>query len=131
MRQRDNSDNSQSSLSMWHKGPQVLEDDDSVTIYKSERIGIPNRVMERYFEDYDGIRFYATEDRTKIALEPCDFDDPNAYKLQTGSTGSKGMVTASSFLEHIGVDFEETKELPAEWDSENGVLMISINNVDA
>lgn len=130
MEQEHNNSNSQSNLNMWHKGPQVLEDDDSVTIYKSERIGIPNRVMERYFEDYDGIRFYATEDRTEIALEPCEFDDPNAYKLQTGSTGSKGMVTASSFLEHIGVDFEETKELPAEWDSDKNVLMVNITNVN-
>ena len=115
---------------MWHKGPQVLEDDDSVTFYKSERIGIPNRVVERYFGNHDGIRFYATEDRKKIALEPCDFDDPNAYKLQNSGTGSKGMVTASSFLEHIGVDFEETKEVPAEWDDEKGVLMVNIDDGD-
>lgn len=119
---------SQSELKMWHKSPQVLEDDDSITIYKSERIGIPSRVIERYFSDHNGVKFYATGDRDKIALQPCSLDDPNAYKLQVGNTGSKAMVTASSFLEYIGVDYDETVEIPAEWDDDRNVLLVNISD---
>jgi hypothetical protein len=84
--------------------------------------------MERYFDDYQGVRFYATKDRKKIGLEPCGSDEQNAYKLQTGSAGSKGMVSASSFLEHIGLEFEKTKEIPAEWSEAEGVLLVDISN---
>jgi hypothetical protein len=125
----DETGESQEELMMWHKGPQVIEDDDSVTIYRSERIGIPKRVMDRYFDDRDGLRFFVTKDRKKIGLQPCDFEDENAYKIQT--TGNKGMVNASSFLEHVGIDFDESIERPAEWDTEREVLLVDVSGEEA
>lgn len=122
-------DGPQKKKSKWLKRHQMLDEEDTITIYKSGKIGLPEKVVERHFHNREGVEFWVSEDRGTIWLEPCDSDRDDAYKLSEGANMAKLTINAGAFLDYIGLDVDEAVDLPAEWEENEG-LRVEISDID-
>lgn len=125
----DDVDKPQKKKSKWLKRSQMLDEEDTITIYKSGKIGLPEKVVQRYFGDKEGVEFWVSEGRDTIWLEPSNSDEEDAYKLSEAANMVKLTINASAFLEYIGLDVDEAIDLPAEWDEDEG-LRVDISDID-
>lgn len=124
----DDEDKPQKKKSKWLKRSQMLDEEDTITIYKSGRIGLPEKVIQRYFDHKDGVEFWVSDDRDTIWLEPSNSDKEDAYKLSESANMAKLTINASAFLEYIGLDVEEAIDLAAEWEEDEG-LRVDISDI--
>ena len=65
-------------------------------------------------------------DTKKIAIRPIAKRDPRAYRLKYGEKGNGAGFSAKTFFDHIGLDFSESRPMPAHWDDDQDMLVIDV-----
>lgn len=70
-------------------------------------------------------------DNRRFAIRPIFKRDPRAYPIRFGKIGSQGnqevaTINAKSFLDDIGVDYSETRQYPAQWNEQEGILEVPL-----
>ncbi|OFW00709.1 MAG: hypothetical protein A3G20_02415 [Acidobacteria bacterium RIFCSPLOWO2_12_FULL_59_11] len=58
------------------------------------------------------------KERGKIAFRPITRKDARAYRVTFGPKGNYAMFSAKTFMEHIGLDYSETRIVPLTWTDE-------------
>jgi hypothetical protein len=67
-------------------------------------------------------------EKRKVAIRPIFKKDPRAYSVRYGKAGGSqtGTIGAKTFLDHIGLNYSETRQYVAEWKAEESLLEVTI-----
>jgi hypothetical protein len=65
-------------------------------------------------------------DQKKIAIRPIAKRDQRAYRLKYGDKGNGAGFSAKTFFDHIGLDYSESRPMPASWDVEQDMLVVDV-----
>jgi hypothetical protein len=68
------------------------------------------------------------EENRRFAIRPIFKKDSRAYPMRpaSGKSTAGATINAKSFLDTIGVDISETKQYPAAWNDQEGLLEVEI-----
>lgn len=68
------------------------------------------------------------DDNHQFALRPIFKKDPRAYPVRfaKGKVTAGATVNAKTFLDTIGLDYSETRQYPANWNAEEGLLEVPL-----
>lgn len=93
-----------------------------ISLRKSGGFGINNATLEEYFpEDSEGVVIYYDKENNKVAFEPSEENDDDAYSLSR--TDSGGSVTALSFINRYQLKPEITTQYIPEEDDDGRVVI--------
>lgn len=99
----------------------------SVSLTKLGRFAF-NKAATEHFEK-NAIEFLLLlwdKERRLIGVRPISKKDTRSYQLRTGKKGNGSGFSASTFLDHIGLDYSETRTFPAQWDEHEAMFIIEV-----
>jgi len=105
-------------IEKWSKGKQANTGKEHVAIYTGNQIAIPSAVYERHLSGTEAVKIQYSTNTDEIGIKPSEPDDPNAYKLGSGTK----TVNCKSFLVTYDLTVEETTKHPIE--VESGVIWV-------
>lgn len=100
-----------------------------VTLRKSGTIGISKAAVDEHIPDSDGAVLYYDDEEGRIGIEPVDVeDDPDAYQISFNE--GSATVNGSSFMKRFELVPEETTAYEPEWDDDQELLIIDLDNTE-
>jgi hypothetical protein len=68
------------------------------------------------------------EENRRVAIRPIFIKDPRAYPVKYGNarTTAGATISAKTFFDSIGLDYEETRQYEATWNVQEGLLEIEV-----
>lgn len=100
----------------------------NVAIRSSGQIGLLTGAMNRFKIEkgrHKYIEFYYSEDGNAIGIKPLEEPTNSAIKLRYN--GEAADISAKSFLDKYGIDYEETRRYAAEWDDEREMVIVNLD----
>jgi hypothetical protein len=99
----------------------------SVTATKLGRLSL-NKSATHYFEK-NAVEFVLLlwdAELHKMAIRPIVKKDPRSYRVSYGVKGNGAGFSAKTFLDFIGLDYSESRAMPATWNSDQEILEVDV-----
>ena len=108
-------------------GKRVVTKEPRVTLLKQGNFNFNTGSM-KILKEQEATHLQMLFDRetNRIAFKPCSKETEGAYTLRDAN--GIGAVSGGSFLKFCGLSVpQETRSYPAQWEPEQGMLIISLN----
>jgi hypothetical protein len=99
----------------------------SVTFTKLGRFAFNKAATARFEKDaVENVLLLWDQDNRLVGVRPITKKDPRAYKLHMGKKGNGSGFSATTFLQHIGYDYSESRSMTAKWDDGDEMYLIEV-----
>ena len=109
-------------IEKWSKGKQAPKGKEYVAIYSGGKISIPTTTYEKHLPEAEAVIIQYSTNTNEIGIKTSDADDPNSYKLGTGTK----TVNCKSFLETYDLTVDEVTKYPITVESD--VIWVDTQN---
>jgi len=99
-----------------------------ISLRKSGSIGVNQAAIDEYFESDDGAVMYYDADAHRVGIEPVTDKDADDAAYTVSKTKSGGTIAAQAFLERYDIRPDITTQYSPEWDDDESLLTIDLND---
>lgn len=96
------------------------------SIRKNGQIGLSQGAVQRFKLDrYPYVVLFYDKETERIGIKPTQNpEEPGAYRLNHKGSGAD--ISGLAFLEYFGIDRDRSRRYEADWDDEQGMLVIDL-----